>query len=275
MAVRFPIATVNGNGQLSFAEKGDFDRALDLGIFYLRAPDTLDLESARQFGRALLNPESPYRQIPQYGDFEGFIDLENNQQTKLALRRHHWCQHYPASVAQFGQGLDALGMAIMRAVLEASSIPAALWGQASGGYATGAGTAFLNFVHYDTRQPNPGLHPHTDYGFVTLLDVTAPGLQVEIDGVFIDVPILPRHLAVHFGEALRFITRYSQRCVSAVRHQVARQLSASPVRHGIVYFANPDLEGRLWQFDTTGISRGDSSVEALFTELERNLTEYR
>jgi hypothetical protein len=77
---------------------------------------------------------------------------------------------------------------------------------ASGGYAAGEGTAFLNFVHYDTRQPDLGLRPHTDYGFVTILDATAPGLQIEVDGSFVDVPVLEGHLVINFGEALNFIT---------------------------------------------------------------------
>jgi hypothetical protein len=63
--------------------------------------------------------------------------------------------------------------------------------------------------------------------------------------------------------------------VGAVEHQVLSQKSADPVRHGIVYFANPDLDGMLWQFDATGEIRGSSSVEDLFALLEKNLTEYR
>lgn len=54
-----------------------------------------------------------------------------------------------------------------------------------------------------------GLRPHTDYGFVTILDATAPGLQVEFDGVFHDVPVLNGHLVINFGEALRFITAHA------------------------------------------------------------------
>jgi hypothetical protein len=42
-----------------------------------------------------------------------------------------------------------------------------------------------------------------------------------------------------------------------------------------VYFANPDLDGMLWQFDARGEIRGSSSVKDLFALLEKNLTEYR
>lgn len=270
-----PIATISGEQRLVFASASDFDHAWDVGIFYLRIPENLDLDDARQFGRELISLDSAYRQIVQYGKLEGFIALENNQQTKLALRRERWDQHYPADVAAFGRQLDTIGIAIIREVFNQSGIPETLWDRASGGYTSGGGDAFLNFVHYDTRNPDWGLRPHTDYGFITILDASAPGLQIEIDGQFQAVPILPGHLIINFGEALHFITAHSDRPVGAVVHRVLSQQSTDPIRHGIVYFANPDLDGILWQFDVRGEIKGSSSVEDLFALLEKNLIQNR
>ena len=277
LSPQIPVATLSEASastepNLSFVTPGDLDHAWDLGLFYLKTPDDLDLESAREFGGELIAPDSPYRQVPQYGELEGFIALENNQQTKLALRRERWGQHYPEQIAAFGRQLDTIGIAIIREVFRQSCIPEALWDRASGGYASGGGDAFLNFVHYDTRTPDWGLRPHTDYGFVTILDAGAPGLQIEINGEFQGVPVLPGHLIINFGEALNFITAHSDRAVSAVTHRVLSQLSTDPVRHGIVYFANPDLDGMLWQFDASGEEQGSSSVKDLFALLEQNLT---
>lgn len=270
-----PVATISGEQRLVFASASDFDHAWDVGIFYLRIPENLDLDDARQFGRELISLDSAYRQIVQYGKLEGFIALENNQQTKLALRRERWDQHYPADVAAFGRQLDTIGIAIIREVFNQSGIPETLWDRASGGYTSGGGDAFLNFVHYDTRNPDWGLRPHTDYGFITILDASAPGLQIEIDGQFQAVPILPDHLIINFGEALHFITAHSDRPVGAVVHRVLSQQSTDPIRHGIVYFANPDLDGILWQFDVRGEIKGSSSVEDLFALLEKNLIQNR
>ena len=270
-----PVASISSEEHLAFASDSDLEVAWDLGLFYLKTPDELDLESARQFGEGLIATDSPYRQVPQFGELEGFIALENNQQTKLALRRERWDQHYPEHIAVFGRQLDNIGIAIIRAVLRQSGIPEALWDRASGGYASGGGDAFLNFVHYDTRTPDWGLRPHTDYGFVTILDTSAPGLQIEMDGGFEDVPVLPGHLIINFGEALNFITAHSDHAVSAVTHRVLSQQSGDPVRHGIVYFANPNLDGMLWQFDAVGRERGSSSVDDLFAQLEGRLTANR
>ena len=267
-----PVASISSEEHLAFASDSDLEVAWDLGLFYLKTPDELDLESARQFGEGLIATDSPYRQVPQYGELEGFIALENNQQTKLALRRERWDQHYPEHIVVFGRQLDSIGIAIIRAVLRQSGIPEALWDRASGGYASGGGDAFLNFVHYDTRTPDWGLRPHTDYGFVTILDTSAPGLQIEVNGGFEDVPVLPGHLIINFGEALNFITAHSDHAVSAVTHRVLSQQSTDRVRHGIVYFANPDLDGMLWQFDAAGEEQGSSSVKDLFALLEQKLT---
>ena len=277
---QIPVATLSDDSAstevyLSFVTPGDLDRAWELGLFYLKTPGNLNLEFARQFGSGLIDTDCPYRRLPQYGELEGFIALENNQQTKLALRRERWDQHYPEHIAVFGRQLDSIGIAIIRAVFRQSGIPEALWDRASGGYASGGGDAFLNFVHYDTRSPDWGLRPHTDYGFVTILDASAPGLQIKVDGQFEDVPVLQGHFIINFGEALNFITAHSDRAVSAVTHRVLSQQSTDPVRHGIVYFANPDLDGMLWQFDTVGKERGSSSVDDLFAQLEGRLTENR
>ena len=58
-------------------------------------------------------------------------------------------------------------------------------------------------------------------------------------------------------------------------HRVVSQRSTDPIRHGIVYFANPDLAGMLRQFDASGDERGSSLVEHLFAQLEEKLTETR
>ena len=63
---KFPIASISNESRLVFPSPKDLDRAWDLGIFYLKVPDSLDLDGARQFGGELIAPDSPYRQIPKY-----------------------------------------------------------------------------------------------------------------------------------------------------------------------------------------------------------------
>jgi len=273
-----PIASiadneVAGERSLSFSSPEELDRAWKLGAFYLEIPDTFQAKRAFEFGSEVLAAESRYRAVPKFGELEGFIALDNNQQTKLALSRDRWNDYYPEDIVRLGRQLDELGIIITREVLRQSSIPPSRWACASGGYSSGGGSAFLNFVHYDTRKPDWGLRPHTDYGFVTILMTNAPGLQIEVDGQFCDVPHSPEHFVINFGEAFNYTTLYSERSVAAVVHRVLNQKSTDSVRQSIVYFANPDLDGNLIQVDAQGRERGQSSVRGLFASLERKLTE--
>ena len=74
-AVSLPIAQISDSNQLTFECVEKQGLAWDLGVFYLKAPDSLDLAGARQFGQEILDPQSPFRDIPQYGELEGFISL--------------------------------------------------------------------------------------------------------------------------------------------------------------------------------------------------------
>ena len=71
--VSLPIAQMTDSNQLTFECAEEQDLAWELGVFYLKAPYSLDLAGARQFGCEILDPQSPFRDIPQYGELEGFI----------------------------------------------------------------------------------------------------------------------------------------------------------------------------------------------------------
>lgn len=270
--MELPVGTIE-NGQLQFNSPQDLNRAWDLGVFYIKQQSKMNVNRARGFCNELVLPENPYRKIPKLGELEGFISLENNQQTKIALQRKHWDEYYPADIAEFGRELDQIGVVIVNEVLKQSGIPEEFWDKASGGYSGGEGNSFLNFVYYDTSTSDLGLRPHTDYGFVTILDATAPGLQVEVDGVFKDVPVKEDHFLINFGEALNYITANSDRVVGAVRHQVTCQKSENPIRKSVVYFGNPALDGMLYQLNSNGESANQSTVADLFALLEQRLTQ--
>jgi len=60
-----------------------------------------------------------------------------------------------------------------------------------------------------------------------MLDATAPGLQVEFEGAFHDVPVLLGHLVIDFGEALIFVTSHAARVECAVVHRMLSQQSST------------------------------------------------
>ena len=60
----FPIGYISDQSRLVFVNSRDLDRAWDLGIFYLKIPEHLNLEKARIFGCEVAAPDSDYRKIP-------------------------------------------------------------------------------------------------------------------------------------------------------------------------------------------------------------------
>ena len=256
-----------------FADEAQLSLSMRLGVFYLKVPDWFQMSYACQFCANLAKVDNPYRGVPRLGALEGFISLENNQQTKLALRRDHWREYYPPSIVELGERFDEIGAAIIRAVLGHTGIPEEKWDWCSGGYSSGDGESFLNFVYYDSDKANWGLRAHADYGLITILFATSPGLEVKVDGEFVEVPVRPGYFIVNFGEALRFVTEFSSRPVEAVVHRVRRQRISESLRYSIVYFGNPRLDRTLVQIDSDSGVHGQSTVEALFSRLESDLTE--
>ncbi|MGB0156906.1 MAG: isopenicillin N synthase family oxygenase, partial [Luminiphilus sp.] len=63
LEVGLPVASISSEEHLAFASDSDLEVAWDLGLFYLKTPDELDLESARQFGKDLIATDSPYRKV--------------------------------------------------------------------------------------------------------------------------------------------------------------------------------------------------------------------
>ena len=83
---------------------------------------------------------------------------------------------------------------------------------------------------------------HTDYGLLTFIHATHPGLQIEVSGKIIDVPHHPEHMVCNVGEMLQLFTDDS---LKATRHRVVRKPSdencARP-RISIAFFYEPNYD---------------------------------
>lgn len=110
-------------------------------------------------------------------------------------------------------------------------------------YKTAADPGFntLTLLHYpsipsDTQNNNIyGVSPHTDWGLITLLYTTADGLQIYIDGEWLDVPLLSNHFIVNIGDMLEIITDGKYK--STLHRVVVKQ-----EKYSIAFFFEPNLE---------------------------------
>ncbi|QCR20170.1 isopenicillin N synthase family dioxygenase [Agrococcus sp. SGAir0287] len=128
----------------------------------------------------------------------------------------------------------------------------AAWAQSLGAPADVFDDAFadpftlIKIVRYpgsDARRDGQGVGAHKDSGVLTLLWVEPgkDGLQVEIDGAWVDAPPIDGAFVVNIGELLEHATNgYLQ----ATRHRVLTPRSGED-RVSIPFFLNPGLDARI------------------------------
>jgi isopenicillin N synthase-like dioxygenase len=102
----------------------------------------------------------------------------------------------------------------------------------------------LRLIHYPaTPQNRPddlyGSHPHTDYGFLTILaQDDVGGLQIRRpDGTWLDAPVIPGTFIVNIGDAL---ARWTNDQFNSTPHRVINA-STDRSRYSIGYFFDPNL----------------------------------
>lgn len=103
----------------------------------------------------------------------------------------------------------------------------------------------LRFIHYPpapAARPEDlfGIHPHTDYGFLTILaQDDVGGLQLQrVDGAWIPAPYLPGSFILNIGDVL---ARWTNDRFNSTPHRVINQ-SAFRDRYSIALFFDPHLD---------------------------------
>lgn len=103
----------------------------------------------------------------------------------------------------------------------------------------------LRLIHYPpTPDARPadyfGIHPHTDYGFLTILaQDEVGGLEVQrVDGSWIEAPPLPGTLILNIGDVL---ARWTNDVFNSTPHRVLNR-SRQRSRYSVGMFFDPNLE---------------------------------
>lgn len=103
----------------------------------------------------------------------------------------------------------------------------------------------LRLIHYtpapaDRREDLYGIHPHTDYGFLTILaQDDVGGLQIRnLDGEWIDAPYVPGTFILNIGDIL---ARWTNDRFNSTPHRVINK-SSDRDRYSIGMFFDPNLD---------------------------------
>ena len=102
----------------------------------------------------------------------------------------------------------------------------------------------LRLIHYtpapvDRPEDLYGIHPHTDYGFLTILaQDDVGGLQIQrVDGTWIDAPYVPGSFILNIGDIL---ARWTNDRFNSTPHRVVNK-SNDRDRYSIGMFFDPNL----------------------------------
>lgn len=99
----------------------------------------------------------------------------------------------------------------------------------------------LTMIHYPLHPMTDGtdglfgIAPHTDWGLITLLVTTDIGLQININGEWVDVPLLENHIIVNLGDMMEIIS--SGEYKSTVHRVITKN-----EKYSIAFFFEPNLD---------------------------------
>ena len=102
--------------------------------------------------------------------------------------------NYPIEIQKIGHRLHEIGIAVLNSILKQQGLPKNLWFKATAGSSSGEGSHFLLFNCYDPKngKRKEGLGAHKDWGYITVLDATEPGLEAKINGTWRKLHLEPR-----------------------------------------------------------------------------------
>lgn len=238
------------NGEVLFPSNDDFQEAMKVGFFRIKAPYILDLELGRTFARTFTK-DSRYNTfgILDSTQVNGYLQSDLNQSIRMSLERDYWdkCHmggqetngppNYPLELQELGHQLNDVGVMVLRAILKLYDIPESLWFKATAGSSEAEGSHFLVFNCYDPQYAAKpmGVGAHKDWGYITVLDAVEPGLEAKIDGEWKPLHLEEGYLVINFGYPLQKLLP----SVNASEHRVVVQ--TEKMRTTTVAFIDPRI----------------------------------
>lgn len=258
--------------RLVFDSTASQDQALHDGVFLLRIPESINFAACDHFAQQFFTGNEAlsygrYRFMTgsRFGDTLLGYHERINQIEQFLLERRFWRDVYPAEIEACGLALTGIAERALRAILAMTDIPACHWDEATGGCSVGAGSYHLTFNHYRPALPGIGLSSHKDDGFMTILRITSPGLEVNRHDRWEAVTPDPACFVVNFGLSMEILTRRSSRPVSAIMHRVQHQtVDRFSFGHFSSSFCAPGAEAGIHSYDSKrGLQRICSSRQLI------------
>jgi len=202
-----------------------------------------------RFGHEHTNGRSDLRDQIDIGRELPPPELDDDQPAWLRLRGPNlWPSALPRLrpvMTEFMARLEAVGATLLGALSVALGQPADCFADA-----VDPPEVLLKVIRYrtpaGTEAGDQGVGAHRDTGFLSFVyQPDVGGLQVERNGVFVDVPVRRDAFVVNIGEMFQLVTRGY---FTATVHRVASPPPGVD-RISLAYFYNPKLEATLTPID--------------------------
>lgn len=108
--------------------------------------------------------------------------------------------------------------------------------------------SFAYYPYKSIGNPLADLHPHKDFGLITVLYVNEPGLEAYINNAWSTIPVKPGYAIVNIGNSLELMLG---RQVHSPLHQIQR--SKDKERMSLVYFIEPNLITPITDYTTNQV----------------------
>jgi len=264
---------------LRFETEGGFEQALRQGFFLLKTPggysDTPGDKFVSHFFETpqgdALDSYRGFRDVEIPGDYQGYFDRPNDQWENFYIERSNWSK-LPADVADMGQEMCAIGVRVLRSVLQQIGIPEEYWAQLTSGLSDFQGHQMLGFNHFRADKKMRGSKFHRDSGWVTMLRTTSPGLLAYIDETLHSVNPEQGYFIVNFGSSVEILTEHMPTPVRASVHgvvQTERSGDDQQDRVSYVSFLDSALDGTIYRWEPDGPLALQSVLEFAMQEVER------
>lgn len=251
------------DGALHFETSSGWDDLLTQGVLYLKVPADLDLAPGVRLCESYYLDRTGgegdeyrgFRSTRFEGSVLGYSDTGSDQVERVQLELALWERHLPPPVAGLLHQLNELSRVFVREVFARCGVASRDVAAITGGLDTNEALQYCIFNNFESRkQGADGFTPHKDSGFVQLMCIREPGLELWQRGRWVPVDPLPGYLIAITGHSLEVLTARMAARATAPLHRVRSiELRAGGRdRTSFGVYIGPRFDQDLYQYDDRG-----------------------
>jgi hypothetical protein len=255
----FPISKMV-KGKLIFENTTHADMAYNIGAFYLKIPEHIDMEPgtylAQNFHKDLdsnMPDFTGYKQHPFEKSSFGYVDRPD-QVEQFQLELSLWAEYLPKKVCDVVSTMNMLSVQVLENMLEYYDIPKEDWAPITGGSLENKAGHLATISHYRPEKKAIGIVGHKDGGYITLLYSTTPGYEVKIGDEWHSMDPKEGYFIVNLGQSFEILTANCKKRINAPEHRVRQLYSGNGVedRTSVAIFVTPRLDSDIYQYNVAG-----------------------